>query len=259
MSGPPEQPGQWGERSVALAERLVLLADSLADDVESVGLTTRLVEAGTELLGAGAASLLLSDDEGRFSLAASSCEASGEGSRLLDLFRLQGEHGPCRESTSTGEPVVVDRLREALERWPEFVSAADALGFVSAYTFPLRRRDQVVGGLNLFCTEAAGMAEPDRRVAQALADVATISLLQRQARHRESELAAQLQGALDSRVVIEQAKGILAEHAALDMTSAFEVLRRYSRNNNERLSDVAASVVNRTVPPRALLAPHRPP
>lgn len=249
MTEPAELSAGWAERSVALAGRFVRLADTLVDDFDVLDLMNQLVESCLELVPAAAAGLLLRDSKGELRVAASSCEAS----RLLELWQMQKEEGPCLDSISAGQPVVVDHLSGSGERWPQFANAADALGFASAYAFPLRHREQTVGGLNLFCSDPAALAEADRRVTQALADTATIGLLQHQARDHATRTAEQLQGAFNSRVVIEQAKGVLAQYAHVEMAQAFEALRKYSRDHNARLSEVARAVVRRTLPLDALL------
>lgn len=252
-AGPVEPPETWDERSAALAERLVAITDTLVDDFEAPDLVARLVESCPDLLGAAAAGLLLRDGAGQLNLAAS----TGEESRLLELFQLQCDQGPCLDSVRDGRQVAVGSLSEAYGRWPDFAPAARSLGFASSYAFPLRLRERTVGALNLFCAEPAALAGPDRRVAQALADAATIALLQHETSHRATRLAGQLQGALDSRVVIEQAKGMLAEHAGTDMEAAFQAIRQYARNRNRRLPEVADAVVGRTLPLDSVLARRR--
>ena len=181
--------------------------------------------------------------------------ASSEETRLLELFQLQNEQGPCLDCVGSGRPVRVDDIAQASDRWPDFVSAANSMGFVSVYAVPLRLRTQIIGGLNLFDTDAPPLTEEDERVAQALADMATIGLLQQQSRHRATLLAEQLQGALNSRVVIEQAKGVLAEYGQISMDRAFGALRAFARDHNRKLSDVAEAVVVRSVPLHAVVAP----
>ena len=231
------------QRSTVLAERFVFLADTLVDDFDVVDLMSELVEACVELLGSDAAGLLLRDPRGRLQLVASSSEES----RLLELYQLQNDEGPCLDCVADGRPVVVERVAEAAERWPRFVADAAELGITSVYAVPMRLREQIVGGLNVFCTGQPPLAETDQRLAQALADIATIGLLQQQSRHRATQLAEQLQGALNSRVVVEQAKGVLAAHHGMDMDTAFRALRSFAREHNRKLSEVADDVVRRRV------------
>lgn len=249
MTEPWEQPEEWGERSIALAESFVTLADTIGDDFDALGLMNQLVGSCLGLLRVEAAGLLLRGSRG-LELAASSSE---EG-RLLGLLQLQYDEGPCLDSVSSGRAVAVDELGHRADRWPEFARAAATLGFVSTYAFPLRLREQTIGGLNLLCVLPGSLGEADQRVGQALADIATIGLLQREKHNRAARAAEQLQGALNSRVVIEQAKGVLAEYARLDMEAAFEAIRQYSRNHNRRLSEVAYAVVRRRLPLDSVLA-----
>jgi GAF domain-containing protein len=246
-------PSQWDRRSIDLADRFLVLADTLVDDFDAVDLMNRLVASSLDLLGVQAAGLLLRDSGGNLELVASSSEES----RLLELYQLQQEQGPCLDSVSTGLPVVVDDLSAMRARWPDFSHAAGSLGFLSAYSFPLRLREHTVGGLNLFCASPALLDRTDRRLAQALADMATIGLLQHEARHRSTRAAEQLQAALDSRIVIEQAKGVLAEYARIGMDDAFEAIRHHARDHNRRLAEVATSVVRRTLPLDSVLARRR--
>ena len=249
MTEPWEQPEEWGERSIALAESFVTLADTIGDDFDARGLMNQLVGSCLGLLRVEAAGLLLRGSRG-LELAASSSE---EG-RLLGLLQLQYDEGPCLDSVSSGRAVAVDELGHGADRWPEFARAAAALGFLSTYAFPLRLREQTIGGLNLLCVLPGSLGEADQRVGQALADIATIGLLQREKHDRAARAAEQLQGALNSRVVIEQAKGVIAEYARLDMEAAFEAIRQYSRNHNRRLSEVAYAVVRRRLPLDSVLA-----
>jgi GAF domain-containing protein len=156
---------------------------------------------------------------------------------------LQNEQGPCLDSFKSGEPVHAEDL--ALEdRWPLFTAEAAEAGFRSVHSLPLRFRSEVIGALNLFRTKPGPLAAPDLAGAQAMADIATISILQERALREAKVLAEQLQRALNSRVIIEQAKGVLAERTQVNLDDAFNMLRSYARNNNRRLHDVATAVVS---------------
>ena len=238
-------------REQALAETFVRLADSLVDDFDIVDLLEGLVRASTDLLGVSAAGLLLDDQRGHLTLAASSSEET----RLLEIFQLQNDEGPCLDCVRTGAAVTSADLDAERARWPTFVPEALSIGFRSVTAVPLRLRSETIGGLNMFDTESSAFSEGDRRVAQALADVATIAILQQRSVHRTSVLAEQLQHALNSRVVIEQAKGVLAERNNVTMAAAFEALRRYARDHNLKLAEVATAVVRGTVEPEAFGRP----
>ena len=226
-------------REQALADAFVRLADTLVDDYDVVELLDELVHACVRVLGVTAAGLLLHDQKGNLALVASSSEES----RLLELFQLQNNEGPCLDCVSTGSAVTSGDLDDDHDRWPLFVPAARLAGFRSVAAVPLRLRDQIIGGLNLFMVHPREVPPRDRQLAQALADVATIGILQQRSLHRSHVLSEQLQTALTSRIAIEQAKGILAERNNLTMDQAFEALRRHARDNNLKLTDVATSVV----------------
>jgi len=238
-AGGPDPARDTRPRESALAETFVLLADTLVDDYDVVDLLDRLVAATIDLLGAAAAGLLLSDPRGNLAVVASSSEES----RLLEIFQLQTNEGPCLDCVRTGSAVTSPDLAVERARWPTFVPAALAAGFRSMVAVPLRLRSQTIGGLNMFRGRAEPMSDEDQRLAQALADVATIGILQQRSAQRSSQLSEQLQLALNSRVVVEQAKGVLAERGGTDMDAAFAALRKHARDNNVKLGDVAAAVV----------------
>lgn len=238
MSNPyaPEQPVS---REQALADVFVALADTLVDDYDVVELLDQLVHSCVDLLGISAAGLLLDDQRGKLAVVAS----SNEETRLLEIFQLQSNQGPCLDCVRTGAPVSTGDLSTDLARWPIFVPVALAAGFQAVTALPLRLRHQTIGALNLFKLEAEAVPAADQRLAQALADVATIGILQRRSAHRSSVVAEQLQHALNSRVVIEQAKGVLAERHGVSIDAAFDALRRHARDHNHKLTEVALAVV----------------
>jgi GAF domain-containing protein len=227
------------DRESLLSKTFVQLADSLVDDFDLIELLTLLSDRCVALFEAGAAGILLADQRGSLQLVA----ASSEQARLLELFQLQNDEGPCLECFSTGAAITVHDLRH-VRRWPLFTPEALEAGYQGVCAFPLRLRDVVIGTLNIFMVASVELGDQDLQICQALADVATIAILQHQAVTHAENVSGQLQQALDSRIAIEQAKGVLAERFHLEMTDAFSQLRRYARGTNQRLSDVASAVVH---------------
>jgi GAF domain-containing protein len=171
--------------------------------------------------------------------------------RLLELFELQAQEGPCLDAFRTGEPAGQEDLQAGAGRWPSFSAAALQAGFRSVLALPLRLREATLGALNLFSVTPAPVAEADVIVARAFADLAALSILQHRASAEAQRLNEQLSAALTSRVVIEQAKGVVSERAGVDMAEAFSRLRAYARNGNHRLTDVAQAAIDGTLDPRA--------
>jgi GAF domain-containing protein len=235
-------------REAVLVRTFVELVDTLVEDFDVVEVLTLLANRCVDVLNVGAAGLMLIAPEGNLRVMASSSEAM----RVLELFELQSEEGPCLDCYRTGQPVVNQDLATINGRWPRFAAEALAAGFHSVHALPMRLRGSVIGALNLFQVEAGEMRQADINAAQALADVATISILQDRAAHEAQALTQQLRDALDSRVVIEQAKGVVAERRGVDMETAFTTLRNHARNHNLRLADVAQGIVDRTIPTSAL-------
>lgn len=227
-------------RQQDLSATFVELADTLVADFDVVELMDTLVTRCVRLLDAAACGLLLADVDGTLHLLA----ASSEQVRLLELFQLQNDEGPCLEAFRTGRPVVNDDLDAAVDRWPRFAAAARQAGYASVQALPLRLRTEVIGALNLFHAEPGASAQADRAIAQALADVATIGLLQARSIRRESDLAEQLQAALNSRIIVEQAKGVLAERLGVDLSAAFGLLRSSARERQMKLSAYARAIVD---------------
>ena len=236
------------ERETMLARTFVELADTLVADFDVIELLTLVTDRCIEVLDVGAAGIMLVAPGGELRVMASSSEAM----RVLELFELQAEEGPCLDCFRTGVPVVNQDLAEAGGRWPQFAPEALASGFHSVHARPMRLRGTVMGALNLFHVEPGEMREADVVVAQALADVATIAILQHRAVLEAQVVNDQLHHALNSRVVIEQAKGMVAEREHLNMEEAFARLRSHARNNNLRLVDVAHQVIGGTLPASAL-------
>jgi GAF domain-containing protein len=224
-----------------LSATFVELTDTMVADFDIIDFLHVLTTRSVELLDVSAAGLLLADPRGELRVLAASSEAA----RLLELFQLQSDQGPCLDCFRSGQPVTCTDL-SADPRWPQFADEAGQAGFSAVQALPMRLRDQVIGALNLFRATPGGFDADSVRVGQALADVATIGLLHERSMRRSDTLNEQLQTALNSRVIIEQAKGKLAERLGIDVNQAFSLLRDQARNRNERLSDLARAFVDGT-------------
>jgi GAF domain-containing protein len=230
-------------REYELARAFVSLADTLVADYDVVDLLQNLVDTSVSLLRSSAGGLLLSDEFGVLTLVASTSEETS----LVELLQLESGQGPCVEAFRSGEVVEIGDIESAGDAWPDFRDAALAQGFLSVLAVPMRLREDTIGTLNLFRSTSGAMDPADVAIARGLADIATIGIMHERA-VRESDLAReQLQHALSSRVVIEQAKGVIAQQHAVNMDDAFRTLREYSRNNNVALRDVADLVVRRSL------------
>jgi transcriptional regulator with GAF, ATPase, and Fis domain len=222
-----------------LSDTFVDLADTMVADFDIIDFLHMLTDRSVKLLDASAAGVLLADPRGELRVAAASTEAAG----LLELFQLQNDQGPCLDCCRTGQPVSAADLAAAPGQWPQFAMAATDAGLRAVQALPMRLRDQVIGALNLFRADPGPFDPEAQRIGQALADVATIGLLHERNLRRSETRAEQLQAALDSRVIIEQATGKLAERLGLDMPRAFGMLRDCARNTNQRLTDVATRFI----------------
>jgi GAF domain-containing protein len=238
-----------------LSETFVELADTMVVGFDVIEFLHVLTDRSVELLDASAAGLLLADPRGELQVVA----ASSEQARLLELFQIQHDQGPCLDCFRGGEPVTVTDLDAAAGRWPRFAPAAKRTGFGAVQALPMRLRAQVIGALNLFRAAPGPFGQAETRVAQAMADVATISLLHERSLRRSETLNEQLQAALNSRVTIEQAKGKLAERAGVSMDRAFDILRSYARSRNRRLSELARAFVDGSEDLPGLMAGQQPP
>jgi GAF domain-containing protein len=247
QSGDSGQHGRRG-REAALARAFVRLADTLASDFDIVDFLQGLSADSVEILGAEAAGVMLTDARGRLRLIASSDERM----RLLELFELQGAQGPCLDAFSTGQAVQASAA-SSRNRWPVFAPHAARAGFRMMCAVPLRVRTDVIGALNLFRATDEPFTDDEMDIAKAMGEMAAIGLIQERALREHTLLTEQLQAALISRVVIEQAKGMLAEYLRMTVDDAFELLRNYARGRNHKLSDVARDVVDRKIPSTALI------
>ncbi|MCC5950014.1 MAG: GAF and ANTAR domain-containing protein [Nitriliruptoraceae bacterium] len=231
-------------RERRLVETFVELADTLVEDFDVVDFFSLLTERVVQLGIASEAGILLVDEAGDLQFVA----ASHERSHLLELFQVQNHEGPCQDCFTMGAPVRVPDLEAAGDRWPRFAPRAVSAGFRSAQAVPLRLRGAVLGAFNLFLNDTGGVDAAGEAVVQAMADVATIGLLQQRELDRAHTVEAQLQRALQTRIGIEQAKGIIAERMGVSMEAAFGLLRGYSRNHNRKLHDAAREIVEGLLP-----------
>jgi transcriptional regulator with GAF, ATPase, and Fis domain len=222
-----------------LATMFVEVADTHSPEFDVVEFLQMLADHVAELVPDATAGMLLADPQGRLHYTA----ASDETTKLLELLQLEKQDGPCVDAFHQGEPVINIDLQTATERWPHFAPHASTAGFRSVYAFPLQLRDHPIGALGVFGTTLGGFDDTDLHIVQSLADVATISLLyHRSIKHAEG-LAQQLQTALNSRILIEQAKGAIAHAHKISADQAFTLLRAYARRTNQRLKDVASQAV----------------
>ena len=234
-------------REGRLVRVLVSMADTLVSDFDAVDLFYELVMSCTDLLDVSQAGLLLTDGNGELRVVAASSEATG----VVELLELENQGGPGAEAFRTSRPVRSGELAgfQAHLRWPEFGEAALSAGFRAVTAVPMRLRGQVLGALDLFLTEAVDLTDEDLIVAQALADLATIAILQDRANIDDRTQISHLRTALETRVLIEQAKGIVAHAVEVTMDEAFSRIRSHARNNNKRLRDISAAIVSGNLTP----------
>ena len=242
------------QREALTATTFVEIVDALVDDFDVIEVLTILAGRTVELLGAAAAGILLADSAGALHVMA----ASSEQIELLELFQVRNHKGPCFDCYTSGTIITHPRLDQS-SPWPEFARESVAAGFPSVCAVPLRLRSTVLGCLNLFMSTPVAMEPRDIALAQALADVASIAIAQDQAARDGAVREGNLQHALDSRVVIEQAKGMIAQHGKVTMDQAFNRLRVYARNGNHRLGDLAEAIVSGTVSAHAVSTVPPPP
>ncbi len=227
-------------REQLLSRAFVALSDTLVDDCDVIDLLDRLVGYSVELLATDAAGVMLADSRRILQVVAS----SQEDVEVMDLLQLRSDQGPCLECFRTGEPVDVPDLTDTAGRWPVFVAAvADQRLYRAMHAVPLRLRGEVIGAMSLYLHQRGALPDADLEIGRALADIATIGILQERAVRRGKVLTGQLQTALNDRVIIEQAKGVLANGGGLSMNAAFYRLLRYARRHRTLLSEVARKVV----------------
>jgi GAF domain-containing protein len=228
-----------------LAHVFVELADTLTEHFDVVDFLQTLTDRCVELLSTDASGLMLTDQRGGLQL----MTATMERARVLELFELQIKEGPCLDCFTTGDPITNIQLTEAEanERWPDFTPAAVEAGFGATHALPMRLRGRVIGALNMFNDKPVHLSDSDVAVGQAMADVATIGLLHQRNSDEQTILSEQLQTALHSRILVEQAKGAVAALTGVSVAEAFKAMRAHARNNNMALTDVAAAVVDGTI------------
>lgn len=226
-------------RESILVATIVELADNLVDNYDVIDILTVMSGRCVQAIDADAAGVMLALPGGELQFVASSSESM----RVLELFQIQANEGPCVDCYASGVAVIKPTLSEPDERWPRFTPLALAHGFRSVHCLPMRLRGRTIGALNLFRSSEGDLEESDVVVAQGLADVATIAILQHQTSLNSRMLNDQLSNALNSRIIIEQAKGMISQATTCDMDLAFAQLRSYARNHNERLTEVATRVV----------------
>lgn len=234
-----------------LLKAFIEFADTIVDEYDVVEFLHRLAGRCVELVDAAEAGIMLADRDGTLRYIASSSERM----RLIELFELQHDEGPCLDAFRDGVAVHIALGEEAHTRWPRFAPHAQGVGFQSVSALPMRLRTDVIGALNVFSTSPEPLGTEDREVAQALADIATIGILQERTLNDALVVTSQLEGALESRVVIEQAKGIVAERNGIPIDVAFELVRSYARNHNHLLRRTAQQIIDGTLPSDALVQP----
>ena len=235
-------------REQLASEAFVSLADTLVADYEVIDLLDRLSEICVELLAVRAAGLLLADRHGRLIPLA----ASEENAHLLELFQLQANEGPSLDCFHTGAPVSCPDLTADPRRWPRFAARAERLGFVSVHALPLRLRTATIGAMNLVHTRTGALPVDDLKLGQALANVATIGILQARAIRQGEVVAEQLRSAQAHRAEIEQATGVIAERAQIDTAEAHSRLRHHARATHKPLVDIARAVLTEQLEPTHL-------
>lgn len=230
-------------RASRVSEAFVKLTDALVGPFDVLDLLHTLVGQSVELLDATAAGLLLADSRGHLQVLAS----TSEGSQLVEILQSQAGVGPCVDSYKTGKVVTLADIRTEGDRYPDFQAAALSQGFLSVHAIPMRVRPRAIGALNLFRNDTGEMSEEDAAIGQALADVATIGILQGRNFRENTLVNEQLQRALSSRILIEQAKGVIAERSGVNMDEAFRRLRAFARSHSEAMHVTAQNVINRTI------------
>ncbi|MFD4629038.1 ANTAR domain-containing protein [Streptomyces sp. NPDC058284] len=243
----PPLPTSGPSREMRVSAALIDLADTLVADFDPADFLYRVTEHCMDLLDIGDAGVMLAAHDGPLRLVA----ASSERVRLVELFELDASEGPC--FTAFHEAAAIDHTHLAgpTPRWPRFSAHAHRTGYHGVHATPIRLREETLGVLNLFRRTPGPLPPADRHLSRALADATAISLLQQTTLEQHRTIHAQLQQALDTRTVIEQAKGFLTARHPTDPDTAFQRLRAHARHHHLRLTDLARDIVDgtTTLPP----------
>lgn len=237
------------DRERKIIQAFVELSNDLVDDYDMVDMLSQLTTNCASLLDVASAGLLLADARGVLHVVATSSERTHH----LEVFQLQRDEGPCLDCYHGGEAILVPDVDDKEDRWPQFCEAARIVGFKSVHALPMRLKDNVLGTLGLFGEEVGSLGTEDLALAQALVHVASVAIVNEKSASDRETINSQLQHALTSRIVVEQAKGVIAHAGDLEMADAFTVLRRYARDHSRKLSEVAGAVVRRELHQDALL------
>jgi GAF domain-containing protein len=226
-------------RAEKIFDVFATLADSLVAGYEVLDILQTLVDACHDTLDVDSAGILLANSSGGLEVVASTSEANA----LIETMQLDADAGPCVDSFRSRSVVSLPDVERSPDKWNKFAATALSVGIHSVYAIPLRLRETTIGTLNLMRTERGELNQHDIRAAQAFADVATIGILQERTLRDASVVRDQLQHALNSRVVIEQAKGVVAETANISVEEAFTVIRNLARSKQLALRSVAEQLV----------------
>jgi GAF domain-containing protein len=236
-------------REAQLSSLLVRLADTLSEDIDLVELMTVLAEGTVSILAVDEAGVVLADPRGSLRVVASSSERM----RDLELYEMQNQDGPCLECFSRGEAVLNVHLdANGDDRWPHFGPRARQVGYRVVHAFPIRHRATTIGMVNAFATGGADLTPDEIQVGEAMAQMAAIGLLHQRAVLDRQTVIEQLEHALDARVTVEQAKGVLSERLGTSLLDAYGLLRNYARRNATPVTSVAAAVLTRELNDDAL-------
>jgi GAF domain-containing protein len=227
-------------RAGRVSAAFVKIAGTLVAEFDVFDLLQNLVNESVEIVGAAAAGLVLADPAGELQVMAS----TSDGSQLMETLQLEAGAGPCVDCFRTGAVVAIHDIADQASQWPLFQSSALSQGFRSLHAVPMRLRRRTIGAMNLFGSDIGPLTSENAAIAQAFADVATISIIQERAARENALINDQLRRALNSRILIEQAKGVIAQSSQVDMQTAFARLRSYARSHNQTIYETAEKVVN---------------